>query len=152
MKKKGKKNPRDLSSIFDLSRTCSFVKSHTKGATQINNIIIYVYLELMSRGLLIYITKNGVTMADSNYERVEIFSRGNFTNKAILLARKHRTICLLLSCVYTSQYRMAYDIKWIIPKLRNPTRLWNFASSLTFAAVGIFSKIFISKYFFFNYL
>ncbi|KAK0173185.1 hypothetical protein PV328_006422 [Microctonus aethiopoides] len=82
-------------------------------------------------------------MADSNYERVVIFSRGNFTNKAILLARKHRTICLLLSCVYTSQYRMAYDIKWVIPKLRNPTRLWNFASSLTFAAVGIFSKIFI---------
>ncbi|KAJ8678279.1 hypothetical protein QAD02_014066 [Eretmocerus hayati] len=37
---------------------------------------------------------------------------------------------------------MVYDIKWIIPKLRQPTSsLWNLASSLTFAAVGIFSKI-----------
>ncbi|EZA59612.1 Tafazzin-like protein [Ooceraea biroi] len=36
---------------------------------------------------------------------------------------------------------MVYDIKWIIPKLRNPSRLWNIASSITFAAVGIFSKI-----------
>ncbi|XP_015438219.1 PREDICTED: tafazzin homolog [Dufourea novaeangliae] len=38
---------------------------------------------------------------------------------------------------------MLYDIKWIIPKLRNPTSLWNIASSITFAAVGIFSKIII---------
>ncbi|XP_029035182.1 tafazzin [Osmia bicornis bicornis] len=38
---------------------------------------------------------------------------------------------------------MIYDIKWIIPKLRNPSKLWNIASSITFAAVGIFSKIFI---------
>ncbi|KAG7211367.1 hypothetical protein KM043_010657 [Ampulex compressa] len=38
---------------------------------------------------------------------------------------------------------MVYDIKWIIPKLRNPSTLWNFASSITFAAVGIFSKIII---------
>ncbi|XP_078040620.1 tafazzin, phospholipid-lysophospholipid transacylase isoform X3 [Augochlora pura] len=38
---------------------------------------------------------------------------------------------------------MLYDIKWIIPKLRNPSSLWNFASSITFAAVGIFSKIII---------
>ncbi|XP_018309270.1 tafazzin homolog [Mycetomoellerius zeteki] len=38
---------------------------------------------------------------------------------------------------------MVYDIKWIIPKLRNPSRLWNIASSITFAAVGIFSKIII---------
>ncbi|XP_011493893.1 PREDICTED: tafazzin homolog [Ceratosolen solmsi marchali] len=36
---------------------------------------------------------------------------------------------------------MGYDIKWIIPKLRNSTNLWNFASSITFAAVGIVSKI-----------
>ncbi|XP_012263556.1 tafazzin [Athalia rosae] len=35
---------------------------------------------------------------------------------------------------------MVYDIKWIIPKLRNPTKFWKFASSITFAAVGIFSK------------
>jgi hypothetical protein len=40
---------------------------------------------------------------------------------------------------------MVYDIKWIIPKLRNPSRLWNIASSITFAAVGIFSKIIIGK-------
>ncbi|XP_011148252.1 tafazzin homolog [Harpegnathos saltator] len=38
---------------------------------------------------------------------------------------------------------MVYNIKWIIPKLRNPSRLWNIASSITFAAVGIFSKIII---------
>ncbi|XP_014204351.1 tafazzin homolog isoform X2 [Copidosoma floridanum] len=37
---------------------------------------------------------------------------------------------------------MGYDIKWIIPKLRSPTSsLWNLASSLTFVAVGIFSKL-----------
>lgn len=40
---------------------------------------------------------------------------------------------------------MIYDINWIIPKLRNPSRLWNIASSITFAAVGIFSKIIIGK-------
>ncbi|XP_014603587.1 PREDICTED: tafazzin homolog isoform X4 [Polistes canadensis] len=38
-----------------------------------------------------------------------------------------------------------YDIKWIIPKLRTPTKLWNIASSITFAAVGIFSKILIDE-------
>lgn len=40
---------------------------------------------------------------------------------------------------------MVYDIKWIIPKLRNPSRLWSIASSITFVAVGIFSKIIIGK-------
>ncbi|XP_053994701.1 tafazzin isoform X4 [Hylaeus anthracinus] len=39
---------------------------------------------------------------------------------------------------------MLYNIKWIIPKLRSSTRLWNIASSITFAAVGIFSKIIIA--------
>ncbi|XP_035726212.1 tafazzin homolog isoform X1 [Vespa mandarinia] len=43
----------------------------------------------------------------------------------------------------TKRSTMMYDIKWIIPKLRTPTRLWNIASSITFAAVGIFSKIII---------
>ncbi|XP_015591156.1 tafazzin homolog isoform X1 [Cephus cinctus] len=38
---------------------------------------------------------------------------------------------------------MVYNIKWIIPKLRNPTKLWNIASSITFVAVGIFSKFII---------
>ncbi|XP_031370494.1 tafazzin homolog isoform X1 [Apis dorsata] len=40
---------------------------------------------------------------------------------------------------------MVYDIKWIIPKLRNPSSLWNIASSITFVAVGIFSKIIIGN-------
>lgn len=36
-----------------------------------------------------------------------------------------------------------YDINWIFPALKQPSRLWNLASSITFAAVGIFSKIII---------
>ncbi|GLG98983.1 hypothetical protein R5R35_009639 [Gryllus longicercus] len=36
---------------------------------------------------------------------------------------------------------MGYDVDWIIPKLRKPSVLWNLASSITCAAVGIFSKI-----------
>ncbi|XP_003396297.1 tafazzin isoform X1 [Bombus terrestris] len=40
---------------------------------------------------------------------------------------------------------MVYDIKWIIPKLRNTGSLWNIASSITFVAVGIFSKIIIGR-------
>ncbi|XP_023021262.1 tafazzin, phospholipid-lysophospholipid transacylase isoform X2 [Leptinotarsa decemlineata] len=39
--------------------------------------------------------------------------------------------------------KMVYNIDWIIPKLRNPTKLWNIASTLTVAAVGLFSKILI---------
>ncbi|XP_076764607.1 tafazzin, phospholipid-lysophospholipid transacylase isoform X2 [Xylocopa sonorina] len=39
---------------------------------------------------------------------------------------------------------MVYDIKWILPKLRNPSKLWNIASSITFVAVGILSKIIIA--------
>ncbi|KAM3959467.1 tafazzin, phospholipid-lysophospholipid transacylase [Aphomia sociella] len=38
---------------------------------------------------------------------------------------------------------MGYDIGWIIPRLRNPGRLWNCASSITLAVVGLFSKIII---------
>ncbi|XP_004926206.1 tafazzin [Bombyx mori] len=38
---------------------------------------------------------------------------------------------------------MSYDIGWIIPRLRNPGRLWYCASSLTVAVVGLFSKIII---------
>lgn len=38
---------------------------------------------------------------------------------------------------------MMYDINWIFPALKQPSRLWNLASSITFAAVGIFSKIII---------
>lgn len=40
--------------------------------------------------------------------------------------------------------KMAYNIDWIIPRMRNPTKLWNIASTLTMAAVGLFSKILIS--------
>ncbi|CAH1640026.1 unnamed protein product [Spodoptera littoralis] len=36
---------------------------------------------------------------------------------------------------------MGYDIGWIIPRLRNPGRLWHCASSITVAVVGLFSKI-----------
>ncbi|CAH0764666.1 unnamed protein product [Diatraea saccharalis] len=38
---------------------------------------------------------------------------------------------------------MGYDIGWIIPRLRNPGRLWYCASSITVAVVGLFSKIII---------
>lgn len=41
--------------------------------------------------------------------------------------------------------KMAYSIDWIIPKLRNPSRLWGIASTITVAAVGLFSKILIRK-------
>ncbi|CAH0551376.1 unnamed protein product [Brassicogethes aeneus] len=39
--------------------------------------------------------------------------------------------------------KMAYNIDWILPNLRNPTKLWSIASSITVAAVGLFSKILI---------
>ncbi|XP_045483265.1 tafazzin [Harmonia axyridis] len=39
--------------------------------------------------------------------------------------------------------KMLYDIKWIFPNLRNQSRLWTIASTITVAAVGIFSKIII---------
>ncbi|XP_039759309.1 tafazzin homolog [Pararge aegeria] len=38
---------------------------------------------------------------------------------------------------------MAYDIGWIIPRLRNPGRLWTCASSITVAVVGLFSKLIV---------
>lgn len=43
--------------------------------------------------------------------------------------------------------KMSYNIDWIIPNLRNPTRLWSIASTITVAAVGLFSKILIRKYY-----
>jgi len=39
-----------------------------------------------------------------------------------------------------------YNIDWVLPKLRNRRLFWNVASCITLAAVGIFSKIFISEY------
>ncbi|GBP67681.1 Tafazzin homolog [Eumeta japonica] len=38
---------------------------------------------------------------------------------------------------------MGYDIGWIIPRLRDPGRLWSCASSITVAVVGLFSKLII---------
>lgn len=41
-----------------------------------------------------------------------------------------------------------YNIDWIIPKLQSPKgKLWNIASTITLAAVGIFSKIVIGNVF-----
>lgn len=44
---------------------------------------------------------------------------------------------------------MAYSIDWIVPALRKPTHLWRLASTLTVVAVGLFSKVLISKFYFF---
>ncbi|KAI5640188.1 acyltransferase domain-containing protein [Phthorimaea operculella] len=38
---------------------------------------------------------------------------------------------------------MAYDISWIIPRLRSPGRLWSCASSITVAVVGLFGKLIV---------
>lgn len=38
---------------------------------------------------------------------------------------------------------MAYNIDWIFPRMRNPSQLWHFASTVTIAAVGLFSKLII---------
>ncbi|KAL3286094.1 hypothetical protein HHI36_000607 [Cryptolaemus montrouzieri] len=40
--------------------------------------------------------------------------------------------------------KMVYDIDWIFPNIRNRSRFWTIASTITVAAVGLFSKIFIS--------
>lgn len=40
-----------------------------------------------------------------------------------------------------------YNIDWVLPRLRNRRMLWNVASCITLAAVGLFSKIFISECF-----
>jgi len=39
-----------------------------------------------------------------------------------------------------------YNIDWIFPRLRNPTRFWYVASQFVISAVGIFSKIVLSEY------
>ncbi|XP_056630014.1 tafazzin isoform X1 [Diorhabda carinulata] len=38
---------------------------------------------------------------------------------------------------------MAYNLDWIIPRLRSPTTIWKIASAVTVCAVGLFSKILI---------
>jgi hypothetical protein len=43
--------------------------------------------------------------------------------------------------------KMVYNIDWIIPNLRSPTKLWSIASTITVAAVGLFSKILIRNYY-----
>lgn len=39
--------------------------------------------------------------------------------------------------------KMKYDVKWIFPAFRKQSKIWAFASTLTVAAVGIFTKIFM---------
>lgn len=36
---------------------------------------------------------------------------------------------------------MCYDVDWVFPALRKPSRLWNVASTVTLSAVGMFSKL-----------
>ncbi|XP_076684655.1 tafazzin, phospholipid-lysophospholipid transacylase isoform X2 [Andrena cerasifolii] len=79
-------------------------------------------------------------MVVASYERVDDFSRGS----CFPIVRKKCRAAALSSRIRPAEgSAMIYDIKWIIPKLRNPTRLWKIASSITVAAVGIFSKIII---------
>lgn len=40
---------------------------------------------------------------------------------------------------------MEFRIDWIFPTLRKPFLFWNIASSLTVAAVGLFSKLLMGK-------
>lgn len=48
--------------------------------------------------------------------------------------------------VWAPAATMGYDIGWIIPRMRNPGRLWSCASSITVAVVGLFSKIILGAY------
>lgn len=41
---------------------------------------------------------------------------------------------------------MEFRIDWIFPTLRKPFLFWNIASTLTVAAVGLFSKLLIGKF------
>ncbi|XP_043287455.1 tafazzin [Venturia canescens] len=82
-------------------------------------------------------------MADSNYDRADDLKRGGFPCKPTALLGKPRSANFIFICVFTRSRTMLYDIRWIIPKLRNTGRLWNLASSFTFAAVGLFSRIII---------
>lgn len=49
-----------------------------------------------------------------------------------------------------SNSRMDFRIDWIFPSLRKPYLFWNIASSLTVAAVGLFSKLLVGKLLVFN--
>lgn len=44
--------------------------------------------------------------------------------------------------------KMTYNIDWIIPSLRTPSKLWNLVSAVTVFTVGLFSKIFIGSFVF----
>lgn len=44
-----------------------------------------------------------------------------------------------------SNSKLGFRIDWIFPSLRKPVLFWNIASSLTVAAVGLFSKLVIGK-------
>ncbi|KAK5649080.1 hypothetical protein RI129_003972 [Pyrocoelia pectoralis] len=43
----------------------------------------------------------------------------------------------------SARNKVNYNIDWVIPSLRNPSKLWNIAASITIACVGLFSKIII---------
>lgn len=81
------------------------------------------------------------------------FRHLNFRNKDVACKRKYYPISLqkVVECKHVvivqsaCSAAMAYDIGWIIPRLRNPGALWSCASSLTVAVVGLFSKIIIGR-------
>lgn len=41
---------------------------------------------------------------------------------------------------------MGYNIDWIFLRLRNPSKFWHIASTVTIAAVGFFSKFITGTY------
>jgi len=41
---------------------------------------------------------------------------------------------------------MPYNIDWIFPRLRNPSKFWYVVSQFVVSAVGIFSKVVLSEY------
>lgn len=82
-------------------------------------------------------------MVVASYERVDDFSRGSCFP---IVRKKCRSAALSSRILPADGSTMFYNIKWIIPKLRTPSSLWNIASSITVAAVGIFSKIIIGKW------
>nr|XP_029733139.1 tafazzin homolog [Aedes albopictus] len=45
-----------------------------------------------------------------------------------------------------AQPLIQYNIDWIFPKLRKPSRLWHIASTGVIGLVGFFSKIVIGKW------
>ncbi|EDW73982.1 uncharacterized protein Dwil_GK21686, isoform A [Drosophila willistoni] len=46
-----------------------------------------------------------------------------------------------MSAMSSGSVEIPYDIGWIFNKLRNPSKLWYFASQFVISAVGLFSKV-----------